>query len=184
MAQPDKKEFHEQLQKIEELVGAIESAADSRVRSSAIELMRTLMELHSAGIERMMEVVFESSPKGVEIIDEFARDELVESLMLLYGLHPLDVETRVIQALEKARPTLQKHGGSAELVSIEDGVVRLRMIGKGGCPSTSVKLKQAIEKAITEAAPDVVSIISEDAVEQPKISAFVQIKGIQQRAAV
>jgi Fe-S cluster biogenesis protein NfuA len=58
------------------------------------------------------------------------------------------------------------------------------MIGScNGCPSSSVTLKQAIEKAIIEAAPDVVSIIAEGADEKPKTNGFVHIKGIQQTAA-
>ncbi len=105
----DKKDFQKRLQKIETLVQTIESAADPNVRASAIELMQSLMEINGAGIERMMEIVFDSSAKGGEIIDDFARDELIESLLLLYGLHPFSIETRILQALEKVRPYLQSH---------------------------------------------------------------------------
>ena len=48
-----------------------------------------------------------------EIIDRLGRDELVASLLVLYGLHPLDFETRVNQAVEKARAFLKPH--AAEL---------------------------------------------------------------------
>src|SRR5215208_581160 len=110
VAQLDKKEFQQRLQKIEGLVQTIESAADPHVRASAIELMQALMEVHGAGIERMMEIVFERA--GSDIIDQFGEDDLVASLLLLYGLHPLDVESRVLQGLDKVRPYLRSHGGN------------------------------------------------------------------------
>lgn len=181
----DKKEFQQKFQKIEKLIQKIESAADSDLKSSVVELMQIFMELHGAGLERMLEIVFESDASGSKLIDDLARDSVVESLLLLYDLHPLDFEMRVEQALEQVRPYLQSHGGNAELLSIADGVVHLRMIGScNGCPSSSITLKQAIEKAIMEAAPETISIVAEGAEEKPKTNGFVQIKGIQQAAIV
>src|SRR6185295_19669255 len=96
------------------------------------------------------------------IVDQLAQDELVASVLLLYDLHPVDLETRVRRALEKNRPYLKSHGGNVELVAIDDGVVRLRMEGScHGCPSSAVTLKLAIEQAIHEAAPDVNAILVE-----------------------
>ena len=156
MAQIDKKEFLQRLQKIERLVQTIESAADPRVRASAVELMQSLMELHGAGIERMMEIVFETGATGSEMIDRFADDDLTGSLLLLYGLHPLDIETRVLGALDKVRPYLRSHGGNVEMLGITEGVVRLKLQGScNGCASSAMTLKLAIEEAIYEAAPDV-----------------------------
>jgi len=84
----------------------------------------------------------------------------VGSLLLLYGLHPVDLETRVRGALEKTRPYLRSHGGNVELVDVdESGAVRLRLQGScHGCPSSAMTLKLAIEQAIHDAAPDVTSI--------------------------
>jgi nitrite reductase/ring-hydroxylating ferredoxin subunit len=63
-----------------------------------------------------------------------------------------------------------------ELLSIADGVVRLRLQGScKTCPSSSMTLKLAIEEAIYAAAPDVVSIEAEGLVEQPAATGFVQI---------
>jgi Fe-S cluster biogenesis protein NfuA len=68
------------------------------------------------------------------------------------------------------RPHLDSHGGNVELLSITDGVVRLRLEGTcRGCPSSAETLKLAIESAIYSAAPDVVSIEAEGALtETPK----------------
>ena len=56
-------------------------------------------------------------------------DELVAHLLLVHDLHPVDVETRVAQALEEVRPYLGSHGGDVELLGVEDGVARLRLGG-------------------------------------------------------
>lgn len=176
MAQLDKKEFQQRLQKIEELVHTIESSADPRVRASAVELMQSLMELHGAGIERMMEITFETGAAGREIIDRLADDDLVASLLLLYGLHPLDIETRVMQALDKVRPYLRSHGGDVELLGVTDGAVRLRLQGScHGCASSAMTLKLAIEEAIYEAAPDLTALEVEGVVAPPAPSGLVQL---------
>ena len=88
------------------------------------------------------------------------QDDLVASLLLLYGLGILcDLETRECQALEKTRPQLRSHGGNVELIGIADGIVRLRLHGScQGCPSSALTLKQTIEEAIFEIAPDVAAI--------------------------
>jgi Fe-S cluster biogenesis protein NfuA/nitrite reductase/ring-hydroxylating ferredoxin subunit len=105
--------------------------------------------------------------------EAFAEDELVSHLMLLHGLHPLDVETRVIRALEEVRPYLQSHGGNVELLGVEGGVARLRMQGScDGCPSSAVTLKLAIEEAVQKAAPDLEGIEAEGVAEpEPNIVA-------------
>ena len=160
----DRKEFQRQMQKIEGLVRTMEAAADPNVRASAIELMQSLMSLHGAGIERMMEIVFDAgeAATGGALIDRFAEDEVVASLLLLYDLHPLDVETRVAQALDKVRPSLDSHGGNVELLGINDGVVRLKLHGScQSCSSSTETLKRSIEEAIYEAAPEITAIEAE-----------------------
>jgi Fe-S cluster biogenesis protein NfuA len=171
-----KKEFQQRLQKIEELVRDIETAADPKIRSGAVELMQSLMELHGAAFERVLEIVFESGPHGEAIIDDLARDETVESLLLLYGLHPLDLETRVAAALEKVRPSLRSHSAEVELLGINDGAVRLRLESSGqGCGSTASKLKAEIEEAIYQAAPDMTALEVE-VIEPEKPMVLVQLK--------
>ncbi len=125
--------------------------------------MQSLMEFHGAGLERMMDIVAESKTGGFAIFDEFAADELVGSLLLLYGLHPLTLEERVRKGLAKVRPYLDSHGGDVELLSTDEGVVRLRLQGScKSCPSSAITLKLAIEEAIYAAAPDVIAIEAEN----------------------
>ncbi|XID95795.1 NifU family protein [Paenibacillaceae bacterium WGS1546] len=57
----------------------------------------------------------------------------------------------VIDVLDKLRPFLQRDGGDVELVDIEDGVVKLRLMGAcGSCPSSTITLKAGIERALIE----------------------------------
>ncbi len=148
-----------QMQRVEELVAAIETWADPNLRAKAVELVQALMDFHGAGIDRMMEITAEKGATGYEIFDDFAKDELVGNMLLLYGLHPLDLETRVRQALDKVRPSLNLHEGGVELISINDGVVHLSLQGNcDGCASSAATLKTTIQEAIYAAAPDVVSI--------------------------
>lgn len=173
----DKKEFQQQLQKIEEFVRTIETATDPAVRASALGLMQSLMDLHGAGIERLMEIVFDTGETGSEIIDRFGSDDLVGSLLLLYGLHPLDIESRVTQALDKVRPYLRSHAGDVELIDISDGAVRLRLQGScNGCASSAITMKLAIEEAIYEVAPDVTALEVEGVVAPAVPASLVQLQ--------
>ncbi len=114
------KEVQSQLKSIEALVHQIENAPDPALTATAKDLVQSLMELHGAGIERMLEIVHQSAASGPSTIEALGRDELVRSLLLLYGLHPDSLETRVVQALEKTRPYLKSHGGNVNLVGVDD----------------------------------------------------------------
>ena len=159
---PRQTEFERRIAAIDELVQQLETAADPAARAASQELVRALMELHGAALERMLATIRRNGAAGATIVDQLTREELVASVLLLYDLHPVDLETRVRGALEKNRPYLKSHGGNVELVAIDDGVVRLRMEGScHGCQSSAVTLKLAIEQAIHEAAPDVTAILVE-----------------------
>jgi Fe-S cluster biogenesis protein NfuA/nitrite reductase/ring-hydroxylating ferredoxin subunit len=163
----DDQGLQERVARIETLLGEIETLADPHAKSKAAEMAQVLLELYGEGLARMMEVVAqgEESERAFKV---FAEDELISHLLLLHGLHPLDVETRVVQALEEVRPYLESHGGNVELLGVEGGVARVRMEGScDGCPSSAVTLKLAIEEAILKAAPDLEGIEAEG-VTEPK----------------
>lgn len=174
------KNVREQMQRVEELVQTIDTWADPDLRAKAVELVQALMDFHGAGIDRMMEITAEKGAAGYAIFDDFAKDDLVGNLLLLYGLHPLDLETRVAAALDKVRPSLNLHEGGVELLGISDGgVVRLSLQGNcEGCPSSAATLKHTIEEAIYAAAPDVAAIEVEGVVTSKPApnNGFVQIE--------
>ena len=164
------------MRQVEGLIRKIESLPDPEARSAAVELMQALMDFHGAGLDRLMEIVAEAGEAGYAVFDRFAEDEMVASLLLLYGLHPVPLETRVLGALDKVRPYLDSHGGNVELLGVEGGTVRLRLQGScKTCPSSAMTLKLAIEEAIYAAAPDVAAIEAEGVWEPPAPAGFVQI---------
>ena len=158
-------ELRERVARMETLLGEIEALKDPNARSKAAEIVQLLLELYGEGLARVMETVARGE-EGERTFGIFAEDELVSHLLLLHGLHPLDVETRVLRALEEVRPYLQSHGGNVELLGVEGGVARLRMQGScDGCPSSAMTLKLAIEEAVQKAAPDLEGIEAEGVAE-------------------
>lgn len=178
----DKKDVQRRIEAIESLIREIESVSDPAFRSLSSQLMQSVMELHGSGLERLLEVVHASANAGQQLIDELGRDDVVRSLLLLYGLHPLDLQTRVLEALEKTRPYLRSHGGTVELVSVSDsGAVTLRLEGGcHSCSSSAVTLQSTVEQAIYEAAPDATAIIVEGAIqEQAAALAFIPLSNLE-----
>ncbi|ANY74459.1 MULTISPECIES: NifU family protein [Paenibacillus] len=61
------------------------------------------------------------------------------------------VYDEVAEVLDKLRPFLQRDGGDVELVDVEDGIVKLKLMGAcGSCPSSTITLKAGIERALVE----------------------------------
>jgi Fe-S cluster biogenesis protein NfuA/nitrite reductase/ring-hydroxylating ferredoxin subunit len=166
----DDQGLQERVARMETLLEEIETLPDRNARSKAAEVVGVLLDLYGEGLARMMEVVAEGEERE-RTFDAFVEDELVSHLLLLHGLHPLDLKTRVIMALEEVRPYLQSHGGNVELLGVKEGVARLRMQGScSGCPSSTVTLRLAIEEAIQKTAPDLEDIEAEGVAEEPKLA--------------
>ncbi len=161
-AQP---ELQQRLASIERLLGEIESGADPSLRTTVRELIQLVMDLHGEGLDRILELIRVAPDGGESLIQKVGRDELAASLLVLHGLHPLDLEARVALALDKARSRLRAHEGDVELLGIqEDGAVRLRLHANGhGCGSTAEALKKIVEDAVYQGAPDITALVIEGA---------------------
>jgi len=72
-----------------------------------------------------------------------------------------DVARQLIQVLEQTiNPAIAAHGGSAELVAVDEGTAYLRLGGGCvGCGMVSVTLRQGIEVALREAVPVITRVI-------------------------
>ncbi len=166
-------EFQKRLSRVEELIAALESAPSPTVREQVRELIQTVLDLHGTGIERMLSMVFDSGASGATMIDELSRDQLVSGLLLLHGLHPIDLETRVRNAIEEVKPRLGLHGGSVDLLGVSpEGRVHLKLQGNcHECPSSRLTLRFSIEEALYAAAPDLTGLdVDGLPEEQPKVS--------------
>jgi Fe-S cluster biogenesis protein NfuA len=164
IAPPQRGEFRLQTERVEKLAARLERAGDPEIRATALDLVQSVVELHGAALQRLIDSLLQT-PAGEQALNEALENDLVSSMLLLHNLHPDDIETRVLRGIEKARPYLKSHGGDVELASVRDGIVHLRLHGTcGSCPSSSVTLKNAVEDALFEVAPDIVEIVSEEAV--------------------
>jgi Fe-S cluster biogenesis protein NfuA len=69
---------------------------------------------------------------------------------------------KVKAVLEEIRPYLKADGGDAELVEVmEDGVVRIRLVGAcGHCPMSTMTLKMGIEKKLREKIPGIKEVVA------------------------
>lgn len=154
--------------RIEVLLGELRSTSAPDIAEKAEEVVGLLVELYGAGLARILEIINEdaaSAPLKAALVE----DKFIESLLILHGLHPVDVDTRIERALDQARPYLGSHAGGVEYLGVdEDGVAHLKLEGScNGCPSSTVTVKLTLEQAIAEAAPEVVRVAVEGVAEAP-----------------
>ena len=154
--------------RIEELIRALEALSDTRAREQAKELVQVVLDLHGAGLARLIELTTTTGAAGQTLLDAFADDDQVRSLLLLHGLHPRDLESRVERAVEKMHPFLGTHGLRLELLQSGEELVRLKLHGNWQDKNLSAKtLKRDIEAAILDAAPDAARVEVEGLAEPP-----------------
>jgi Fe-S cluster biogenesis protein NfuA/nitrite reductase/ring-hydroxylating ferredoxin subunit len=155
-------------ERIEELLARLRSA-DGGAAAAAEELVRLLLGLYGDGLSHIMDALDAEGAAGGAIRDRLLADPLVESLLLLHDLHPLDADTRIQRALDRVRPYLGSHAGGVEYLGVgPDGVARLRLEGScHGCPSSTVTVRLAIEGAVQDAAPEVTEVVVEGMTEPP-----------------
>jgi Fe-S cluster biogenesis protein NfuA/nitrite reductase/ring-hydroxylating ferredoxin subunit len=154
--------------RIDTLVQEVAAFPDPQARATAQALVQALLDMYGEGLARLLELTAQTEASGLALIDIFAGDDLLSSLFMLHGLHPLDIETRVMQSLDEVRPYLKSHGGNVEFVKVEDGIAHLRLEGScHGCPGSTITLKLAIEEAIYKAAPDLDGLQVEGVTDPP-----------------
>ncbi len=145
------------IRRIDELVRRIDEISDREARETTTELIQSILTLHGAGLERMLDLVAASGQPGEILIRRLASDPLVSSLLVLHNLHPEDLETRV-------RQFLAKQSVQAEFVSVFEGVVRVR-VAAGGCHSHG-NAAQLLEPLLRDAVPDATEIVIEESAPQ------------------
>ena len=150
-------------ERVEALLAELRSHAGPQVAATAEELVSCLVELYGAGLAEIVRIISEDAEdngSGSALMDKLVADPLVESLLLVHDLHPLDTAARVRRAVDEVMPQLGSHAGRVEFLGVDDqGVVRLRLERSGhGCQSSSATVQDAISRSVAEAAPEAAGV--------------------------
>ncbi|MGH9645683.1 MAG: hypothetical protein ACRD4E_02600 [Bryobacteraceae bacterium] len=136
---PDHREFQQGAARIEGLVAKLETLGDPALRSVAMDLVQAVIDLHGAGLARVVEIASEAGEGGAALLEDLAHDEVVSGLLVLYDLHPEDFETRLNRGLDKAR----RRGVKLDVAALEGCAVTVR-----------TDLEEVVRACLMETAPD------------------------------
>lgn len=143
---------------IEGLIREIRAGADAQVGAQAQELVRLLLALYGEGLAAMLDIVRTERGGSNAILERFASDPLVASLLVLHDVHPHPLDVRVERAVVALTPHLPA-GTHVTLVSADVDSVRVAVQRTSASAGQSGEtLRLAIERAIREAAPEVSAI--------------------------
>lgn len=153
------RDLQRQLQQLEALIVDMEQGPESPARARARQIVRAVLDLHASALTRMIELIAGATAAGPVLIEQLARDPLVSGVLLLHGLHPDDLESRVRGAVDGLDALLRAQGARLARLAIADGTVRLRLErdpGRGGLSGGALRTR--LEQAIIAAAPDAASV--------------------------
>jgi len=179
----DHKDTREQVERIEVLLRRFEDSPDKSARENAGELIQALMDVHGAGLARIIETIAAEGLTGRNILKKLAGDAVVGGLLALYGLHPISVSDRVSAAIAELQTALQSHQATLEIISLQGGTARLRLVATGsGCHSGGTGLRQLVEDSLIGAAPELTHVEIEEVAPEPK-PVLVPLRGLEKRSA-
>jgi Fe-S cluster biogenesis protein NfuA len=139
------------LDRLEELLADVEGL-DEDVRNRVFELLDGVDAVHRLAITRLADTL------GHELRPLRSSDAAVDWLFEAYGVGVADVDA-ASAALEQIRPYLHEHGGEVEVLAVQHGVVRVRLVGAcSGCTSAAETLRHGVEEALRENLPGFVSM--------------------------
>jgi hypothetical protein len=143
--------------KLESAIARLEALEDPAARAVAREVVSAVLELHGEGLRRLSSRLHGLGAEGERILRDVLEDEVVASVLLLHGLHPLPIEARVRQALGRVCTSGAGQGERVEVLSADEATVRLRV-------TSSEDFRRTVTRAVAEAAPEVgrVEILAQD----------------------
>jgi hypothetical protein len=139
------------MDRIGALVQEIEQGSDPALREKARELVQALLEVHRAGLVRLIELC---GPR----LDEARGEESVALLLALHDLYTEPVEARVRAAIDELAPRLRAQGVEVEVVEISDDTVRVRLGAAGEVRAADAGLRAELERAVRRGAPEIVAV--------------------------
>jgi hypothetical protein len=136
-------------ERVEALLAELRTRAGPQAGAAAEELVSCLVELYGTGLATIVGILHQEP----RLLDQAAADPLVESLLLVHDLHPLDTDARIQRALDLMDAQAEYQGVD------EQGVAHLSLVRKD-CSSAAVR--QSIEEAVTNAAPEIAGVEVEE----------------------
>ncbi len=163
------------FEQLQILLDSIEQHPDEQVRNHVKTLVFTLLDLHHAALQRMIELL-SARPDGGDVLAELGRDDLVKAVLMVHELLPQTSESRLETALGEARENLSSYGANVELVGMTNGVAKLRLMGSAKTANVSTAILTAeIEQVLHRALPDLLGVEYEETIAVPKPTKLVQI---------
>jgi Fe-S cluster biogenesis protein NfuA len=129
----------------------------------AEELVKKITAMYGDALERILSIVHaETGERSEAIFARLCDDKLIENILCLHGLHPIALEDRIEAALDSVRTYVSSHKGKITVSRIEGDTVYLRLEGTcDGCPASEATLRQSVERAILERAPEIREVRAE-----------------------
>jgi len=163
------------VERLNELLEAIEQYPDTEIRERVREIVFAVVDLHHAALHRTFELIGNHAD-GAELMTGLCADEHVSAILMIHGLMPQDLETRINQGLAAARQNLKAYGADAELISLTDGVALLRLSGSASSANVSTAtLKRDIEQSLATFTPDLLDVQYEDTIAAVKLPKLIQL---------
>lgn len=149
--QVEEREIDEALVRMGELIDQLQGLDEGDVKDSVFELLDWIDAFHREAVVRLASLV------PTESLSTLREDPVVAHLLETYLEEEVDEEElleTLEEALDEVRPYIHSHGGEMEVVQVDGGIVRLRLMGAcDGCPSSSATLTQGVEKILKERWP-------------------------------
>lgn len=152
-------ELQAESARIERLLGELRDLVPLPAWQRIEDVLRSIVRLYGAGLGRALAHAREAGV-GERFDGHLCDDELLASLLVLHGLHPLTIEQRVERALSALRGELGLADESLALVRVADGVCELAATeGIGGGAMSRGLAEATIRRVLETAAPELASIV-------------------------
>jgi hypothetical protein len=171
-------EANEIQHKLDELRAMVPEAAYTRIET----VIERVVALYGAGLGNAIGHAYDAAA-DLTFVERISNDELLASLLLLHGLHPLPAEERVKRAVVQAVAAIGSDAAQVRFVALDDaGVVVLDAPSLGGGAMSMQVAEAALRRAIENAAPEVTRVIVEGlAAPVPREPPLVQIRSREAR---
>lgn len=145
-------DFREAVAQLDTIVQTLEREGDER----ALLMLELIDSVHRPGL--------------AALADGNPEHPAAQALLAMYGLIDLGDEELAEEALDSVRPYINSHGGEVELLSVDEGVVRVRMSGAcQGCAASAMTLQRGIEEALRAGYPGFREVVAEEPEQGPRL---------------